>query len=162
MRRTTTPVLQPAVIILSVHDAFNYVISEFQNLFTDNINININVKAGNVGLGQSATFLYGKFDYSQIQALLTADQANGSDNTATLQSDERRCHDQFWLSTAEAKALGLNPGNSSDGTFTFSNAQAYTFDPNNRQVAGRFDWIGVAEHEVSEIMGRISLVKQAT
>ncbi len=30
----------------------------------------------------------------------------------------------------------------------------YTFDPNNRGTGG-FDFIGVAEHELSEIMGRL-------
>jgi hypothetical protein len=67
------------------------------------------------------------------------------------------------VATAEAKALGLFPhfttGSSrlpGDGTFVFG-PQAYTFDPNNRQVPGKFDFIGVAEHEISEIMGRIGV-----
>jgi hypothetical protein len=43
----------------------------------------------------------------------------------------------------------------SDGTFTFGAGFNYTFDPNNRAVSGAYDFIGVATHEISEIMGRI-------
>jgi hypothetical protein len=65
----------------------------------------------------------------------------------------------FVFASAEAKALGLISDNlNTDGIFTFSNSAPYTFDPNNRAVPGAFDWIGIAEHEVSEIMGRISIL----
>ena len=43
-----------------------------------------------------------------------------------------------------------------DGTFFFGTNQTYTFDPDNRKVPGAFDFIGTAEHEFSEIMGRTS------
>jgi len=33
-----------------------------------------------------------------------------------------------------------------------------SFDPNSRSVLGTYDFIGVAEHEFSEVMGRIALV----
>jgi hypothetical protein len=45
-----------------------------------------------------------------------------------------------------------------DGTFTFGLNQSYTFDPNNRAVPAKADFIGVAEHEISEIMGRTDLL----
>ena len=41
-----------------------------------------------------------------------------------------------------------------DGTVTFGAGFNYAFDPNNRAVSGAYDFIGVAEHEVSEILGR--------
>ena len=64
------------------------------------------------------------------------------------------------VSTAEGKALGLVGANNaaSDGTFTFGSGFSYTFDPNHRAVAGEIDFIGVAEHEISEIMGRGNLL----
>ena len=63
----------------------------------------------------------------------------------------------FFIPVAEAQALGLDSPTDpqSAGTFTFGTSFAYTFDPNNRAVAGEYDFIGVAEHEISEIMGRI-------
>ena len=33
--------------------------------------------------------------------------------------------------------------------------QPFTFDPNDRAVAGKFDFIGMVTHEISEMMGRI-------
>ena len=45
-----------------------------------------------------------------------------------------------------------------DGTFNFGGGNKWTYDPNNRNVAGKFDFIGVAMHEYSEIMGRNSIM----
>jgi hypothetical protein len=53
--------------------------------------------------------------------------------------------------------LGLPGANvSSDGTFTFGTQYNFTFNPLNRQVPGEGDFVGVAEHEITEIMGRIA------
>ncbi len=61
------------------------------------------------------------------------------------------------MTTAQGKALGTVAAHdpASDGTFTFGEGFTYTFDPLNRAVVGAFDFIGLAEHEISEIMGRI-------
>ena len=63
------------------------------------------------------------------------------------------------MADAEAKALGLIPGNNptSDGSIGFNSTASWTFDPNNRAVAGKNDFIGVAEHEITEVMGRYGL-----
>src|SRR5205814_494826 len=42
--------------------------------------------------------------------------------------------------------------------FTFGGGFSYTYDPANRAVSGKIDFIGVAMHEFSEIMGRIPLM----
>ncbi len=42
-----------------------------------------------------------------------------------------------------------------DGDVGFASDVNYTLDPNNRAVSGQFDLIGVAEHELTEAMGRI-------
>src|SRR5207248_2414981 len=41
-----------------------------------------------------------------------------------------------------------------DGEIGFSTNVSFTFDPNNRSVPGKFDFIGVAQHELTEVMGR--------
>ena len=63
------------------------------------------------------------------------------------------------MSDAEAKALGLRASNAPgvDGYVGFLNTAPYTFDPNHRAVAGEYDFIGLAEHEISEVMGRYGL-----
>jgi hypothetical protein len=65
------------------------------------------------------------------------------------------------MSNAEAKALGLRAANASgvDGWVGFSSTASYTFDPNNRAVTGEFDFIGVAEHEITEVMGRYGMTQ---
>jgi len=57
---------------------------------------------------------------------------------------------------ANAKVLGLRSATdpATDGSIGFSTNVTYTFDPNNRIVAGQYDLIGVAEHEISEVLGR--------
>ena len=61
----------------------------------------------------------------------------------------------YSIATAEAKALGLTGASSSlDGYVGFGSAYSYTFDSNNRAVSGQYDFIGVAAHEITEVMGR--------
>ncbi len=151
--------------VTAVENAFQYVINEYQNAFANPIHVNIRVTAGSTGLGSSNTNLVGFLSYANTVAALQAECALMPDPAcqtadASLPATDPTAGGNFWFSTAEAKALGLLPDNSStlDGTFTFSNTQTYTFDPNNRQVPGAFDFIGIAEHEVAEIMGRIYLL----
>jgi hypothetical protein len=64
-----------------------------------------------------------------------------------------------WVTfAAEGKALGLIPDSlANDGTITFGAAFPFTFDPNNRAVAGEYDFIGIVEHEIAEVMGRVGI-----
>jgi MYXO-CTERM domain-containing protein len=150
--------------VANIQAAFNYAAAEYENLFTDNIHINITIQGGTSGLGGSTTFLVGSDTYSQARAALIADNtahpsSAGTTSVASLGVTDPTGGGAFWFSKAEAKALGLIADDATtDGIFTFNNTLAYTFDPNNRGVAGEFDFIGVAEHEISEIMGRIPLL----
>jgi VCBS repeat-containing protein len=66
----------------------------------------------------------------------------------------------MWLSDAQAEALGL-AGTSDSGAVDayagFSSVYPFAYNPNNRAVAGEYDFIGVVEHELTEDMGRIDL-----
>ena len=143
-----------------VQTAFNIAAAEFESRFTDNITINIKVKAGNTGLGGSLTYLLGVDDFAGVRSALAADITSADDTTsvASLAGADPTHGGGFLYSRAQARALGLTPAISAaiDGEFTFTNAPGmFTFDPNNRAVAGKYDFIGVAQHEISEIMGRI-------
>jgi hypothetical protein len=143
-----------------VESATIYAGGQFTSHFNDPITINITVSSvpGTGTLGQSSTSLTGTFGYAAVKTALTNDSKSASDATAvaSLGADPTGGA-AFWLPTAQAKALGQLAANNpaSDGTFTFGSGNAFTFDPNNRAVAGQFDFIGLAEHEISEIMGRI-------
>jgi hypothetical protein len=137
--------------------AFLYAAQEYENLFSNPIHVNITVEAGNSGLGGSSTALIGTLDYASTVAALAADATSAADAAAlaSLGPVDPTGGARFIFSTAEAKVMGLTPDNlASDGTFTYNATLPYTFDPSNRG-AGGFDFIGVAEHEISEIMGRI-------
>ncbi len=157
-----------AGVSVAAQNAFKFAKAEFESLFSDAITINISVQAGTTGLGGSSTALQfaTPATYAQVRTQLIADQtahssangavsigAGGSVNTTT----DPTGGGLFLYSTAQAKALGQLAANDPglDGTFTYNSTLAYTFDPNNRGVVGAFDFIGVAEHEISEIMGRI-------
>jgi len=147
-----------------IQTAFNYAASQYSDLYSDNITINITVKAdAAVGLGQSLTQLKGSYSYTQIRNLLINDATTADDAAAisTLPTNDPNGGGNYLLSKAQAKALGVNGVTGSDGTFTFAANQSYTFDPNNRAVAGKYDFIGVVEHEITEIMGRNSGLQAA-
>ena len=139
-----------------IQTAFNYAASQFSDLYSDNITINITVKAdAAVGLGQSLTQLKGIYSYTQIRTLLINDASTADDAAAisTLPISDPTSGGHFLLSRAQARALGVS-ASGSDGTFLFAANQPYTFDPANRAAAGKYDFIGVAQHEISHIMGR--------
>jgi hypothetical protein len=143
----------------SIESAFNYAAQHIEDLFSNPITINIDVVAGSTGLGGSNTALVGTVTYSQARAALITAATSPADATAvaSLGVTDPTGGQHFWFSLAEARALALWPASDGnvDGTFTFNVNQPFTFDPNNRAVAGEYDFIGVAEHEITEIMGRI-------
>src|SRR6202042_1924999 len=61
------------------------------------------------------------------------------------------------VAVAEAAALGLPTGGvEMAGAAGLNASDPFTFDPNNRAVAGDFDAVGALEHEISEVLGRIA------
>jgi hypothetical protein len=145
-------------------NAIDYIESVYSSAFSDSITINLTIDAapGTSALGESETQLTGAYTYAQIKTALTNDASSAADDTAVanLPASDPTNGADFLLATAQAKALGLmNPNSTiSDGTVTFGAGWNYTFDPNNRAVPGDFDFIGVAEHEITEVMGRIGLL----
>jgi hypothetical protein len=153
--------------LAQVQTAVGAAVQTIQSLYTNNSTINITVYSanagpfGDIGLGESSTFFTGDFVYSDITNALRSARTTlaDSNSVASLPVNDPTGGTQPWLvATAEAKALGgLNisandPGE--DGEIGFATGTAYTFDPNNRAVSGKFDFIGVAEHEITEVMGR--------
>jgi hypothetical protein len=145
-------------------NAIAYAEGVYSSLFSNSITINLTVKAapGTSILGESNTNLLCCLNYTQTADALAAAATTPDATTAAanLPSTDPTGGANFWLSVAEGRALGLYPATdgASDGTVTFGAGWNYTFDPTNRGVVGDFDFIGVAEHEISEVMGRIGLL----
>jgi hypothetical protein len=158
-----------ATDIANMKAAAAFAATQFTSNYTDNIHVNIFVTAvsGTGTLGMSNTFLNSVPSYSSLRAAVAADSKTPDDATvlgaggSLPTTDPIGGNDLYVVSRAEAKALDLTADDlSNDGTFTFGGGFSYTYDPNNRAVAGKTDFIGVAMHEFSEIMGRIPLMGQ--
>jgi len=162
---TITPTWDSSVTSLANaalwESGFQAAIDEFQNVFTDPITINITFKAnpGTSIFGHSNYSVHNTYTFAQIVSALQAHATSASDSLAlaSLTSDPTG-GGNYVLNDAQAKALGLrtatNP--STDGTVTIGAGYTFTFDPANRAVSGKYDFIGIVEHEISEVMGRAS------
>jgi autotransporter-associated beta strand protein len=150
----------------AIQNAFNYAALQMKNLYSDPINVNINVVAapGTSILGQSSTQLLGFLTYAQQRTSLINDATSSADISSTNAlpvADPTPAGSSFLIARAQAKALNVVADDlTTDGTFTFGAGFTYTFNPASRAVGGAFDFIGVATHEITEIMGRIALEGQ--
>jgi hypothetical protein len=132
----------------------------YENNFTDPVTINLNINFGNTGL-----FPYGfffatpSFTYAQVKTALAADAKSADDLAAvnSLPSNDPTGGDGVPMTRAEAKALGLIPSdNTIDATLTLSSTAAYAYNPSQRAVPGKLDFIGVAESAIGLALGRLS------
>lgn len=154
-----------AADITAMKAANTFAAQQFTKNYTDPINVNIKVTAvpGTDTLGGSSTTLF-TTAFATMVANTVADATTADDTTvtgaggsipSTLVDPISGSHN-WWVSKAQRKALGLAADDlTTDGTYTFGGGFSYTYDPNNRAVAGKTDYIGVSMHEFSEIMGRI-------
>lgn len=158
-----------------IESAINWVVQTYENQFTNPITVNITVywggsaDLGQVGLGESYTMYVGSsdFGYPQLTNALRAARASSYDSNSVVSLplvDPTGSGNSWYVPRSEAKALkltslgvGLNDS-TEDGEVGFgTNGISYTFNPTNRAVSGTFDFIGVAEHEMTEVMGRSTL-----
>lgn len=143
----------------------------FQNQYSNPITVNLTIYwgtngpfSGGIDLGASNTHFIGNtntFKYPQLTNALRSARTSAADSNSVASlpaSDPTGGGGAWFVPRAEAKALGIlglsatNPN--PDGEIGFASDQTYTFDPTNRSVTGRYDFIGVAEHEISEVLGR--------
>jgi hypothetical protein len=151
--------------------AFAFATSFLSSTYVDPITINMHVGWGEINggalapgnLGQSLTNQQGFYSYGQVKNALISDAKSASDFQAvgTLPVADPTGGRNFVMSNAEAKALGLLAGNATgiDGYVGFNKLANYTFNPNNRAVAGEYDFIGLALHEITEVMGRYGMTQ---
>ncbi len=143
-----------------ITNAIAYTEREFSSLFTNPITINIQIIADPGISGGESYENSTNTTYSTIRNALIA-RANTDDDitsVASLPATDPTGGGIFTLARPEAKALGFIAANDTnlDGTFGFGAYDPWTYDPTNRAVAGKEDFIGTAEHEFAEIMGRNS------
>ncbi len=153
--------------------AFNGAIQFYETNLTDPITINLQVGWGEVAgqnltpgfLGQSSANQPGFFQYSTVKSALISDGKSASDliSIANMLANYPISNATFKVSRRRARRVGMIAGDAAgiDGAVGFDSTAPFTFDPNNRAVMNKYDFIGVAEHEISEVMGRFGLGSNA-
>lgn len=141
-----------------IRTAIDYVVLEYTSLFTNAITINILIEADpTVGGGESWEEVT-RTTYSALRDALIARATTADELTsvASLPAADPTSGGNFQMATPEAKALGLYPPNNpgSDGMIGFGSDDPWAYDPANRGVLNKEDFIGTMEHEFAEIMGR--------
>ena len=158
-----------AADIVAMKNANVWTANLFQSSFNDPVTVNITVTAvpGTTVFGQSSSAL-GSYTFAQIRAATIADATSADDATSIGGSGSLPTTDPVvtthnnWVTRAQAKALALMASDTvTDGTFTFGGGFPYTYDPNNRAVPGKNDFIAIIMHEYTEVMGRIGSMGDA-
>ena len=143
--------------------AVDSVVSFYESHFSNPVTITIDVGYGEIDgmalrsgdLGESESVLT-YVSYSQLQTAL-ANNANAIGDTAAAASlpSTSPVNGNYYLSTAEAKALGISGASSSlDGYVGFSSTYSFAYNDSNGVPSGQYDFFGVVAHEISEVMGR--------
>jgi hypothetical protein len=141
-----------------IRTAINYVVLEYTSLFTNDITINILIQADpTIGGGESwevtTVTTYSSLRNALIAHAKTADALTA---VASLPATDPTSGGHFEMAIPEAKALGLHAAHDSgsDGTIGFGADDPWAYDPANRGMPDKEDFIGTMEHEFSEVMGR--------
>jgi len=156
-----TPTFDSSITRLSnasvVEQAFDTAAYAYEIAFATPATIHVDVSWGKVdggalpsgALGASVDSLYGYFTYAQVKSwlpssdVLPASPASGN---------------KYVLPSAEAKALGLLSANvpGYDGYIGFGLATSNYSFTSGATKAGTYNFIAVAEHELGEVLGRVS------
>jgi hypothetical protein len=151
----------PTALTAAITSAAQYL----GGLFSDPITVTINVGYGEVGgyamggnaLGSSMSYL-NSYSYTQIAAAMAADATSATDSSAVASLPSGNpTGGTMWLTTANAKAVGLLANNTSvDGYVGFSSTLPFDFDLADGVTAGAYDFFGTAMHELTEVLGRMT------
>ena len=141
----------------------------YTNAFSNHTTLQIEVGYGEVGGGKMDAGALGEsesggylFSYGQIANALASHDAGlvqdgfmAPDALSAFQNVSA----SFFTPSAEAKALGLKGPDGVDGYIGLSKSAAMFFQASGGTIgATQYDAVGVAAHELSEVMGRVGVV----
>lgn len=160
----------PSGFVSGVETAVNNFLLTFASPIKITIDVGYGELLGNklphLALGAS-TFNLDPFHYSDLynQSQMSSWSSTGSpDQKAAFKSLPSNGSDplgdtQYLLTSANARALGLPDNNTLDGAVGFatqSKIVPWNWGPSTATTSGQYDFVSVAEHEISEVMGRLS------
>jgi hypothetical protein len=154
----------------TIEAAFDTAAGQLDKAFANPASVNITVSWGSIdgqklGAGDvsgSIDNLSGPYTYAALVGDLGADsKANPKDASLVGAVDNLAKSDPtkinaFEIPYAEAKALGLLPPTLpiTDGYVGFSGSAAFDFNPIGGVTTGDYDFVGLATHEMEEVLGR--------
>ena len=153
--------------------AVSYVVSQFDALITNPVTVKIDVgwgeengKAINTGAVADNQSNGTYMSYGDLTKAMAAQATTATDQTAmaALPSSDFTNGGKFYVPLAEQKALGVQTATTSvpDGYVGLSSTSSWSFNPSGQIAAGSFDAIGVLEHEISQVLGRVDYAGQGS
>jgi hypothetical protein len=161
----------PAGFMTDVVAAAQY----YESMITTTAVVNLDVGYDEIGgsslssgaLGESETNLT-SISYATLVSDLKAHASTDSTDASFLASlpASAPVSGNFWLTTAQAKALGVISATSTsvDASIGFGVSSEFTFGDTNSSgtvAAGTYDFFATVTHEMSETMGRLLLVGES-
>lgn len=161
----------PAGFTTDMIAAAKFLESEITNAVTINLDVGYGEVDGSslssAALGESETNIE-SVSYSSLVAALTATASTDATDASLLASlpATSPVSGTYWVTTAQAKALGLSAANGTglDGAIGFGPSSDFTYGLTNTTgtvTSGTYDFFATAVHEMTETMGRVLLVGQS-
>jgi hypothetical protein len=141
--------------------ALQYAADQLDALITNNITLTISVSWDNAVFGEGGPTTL-DYSYSQVAAALTshADTPAAIAAAANLPAQDPNPSGLIALSVAQAEALNLSGPSLtglSAGTVIFgSDGTTLNFNTADRAIPGQYDFVGIAEHELTHALGRFT------
>jgi hypothetical protein len=153
----------PSAFMTGVIAAAQAIEASFNNAVTINLDVGYGEIAGTSmgsgALGESESYLQ-LVGYASLRAALVAHNSDAT-TAAVLASlpSNQPVNGNIWVTTAQAKALGLASANGIglDGYIGLGSAYAFTYGTGGSVAAGTYDFNAVVSHEITEVMGRMML-----
>ena len=140
-------------------------VTTFETDFTNAVTLDIEIGYGTIAntkmatgaLGESESYLQ-YVSYASLRSALSSHNTDATDASvlASLPATAP-VSGYLWITTAQAKALGLAApsGTGLDGYIGL--ASSYPFSYSGTVTSGTYDFSGVISHELTEVMGRLML-----
>lgn len=155
-----------------IQAGFQAATQAYQSLFVNPVTVTIQVGWGELlgspvtSLGVAGMYGSGSYGYSQVQTMLRATATSSTDQAAyaALPATSPAGALHYTLTPALAKALGVAPATSSstDGYIGFGSNYTFDFNRTDGIAPGAHDFTGVALHEISHVLGRVSGLGSST
>jgi len=150
-----------------IEAALTYVANLYDQMFTNNITVTINVgwgevagsKLGSGDLGESSWSYFQDFvSYGNLKSDFIANESTAfqSGVYANMPAIDPTGGQMINVPVVEAAALGLVSPNQS-GSVGFDSNENWYFG-SGTAPSNEYDLVAVAEHEISEVMGRVSFI----